>query len=37
MTLDLASVCIFIRPGITDMRKQINGLAAIVQEGMGGD
>jgi transposase len=37
MTLDLARVRIFVRPGITDMRKQINGLAAIVQEGMGGD
>ena len=37
MTLDLARVRFFVRPGITDMRKQINGLAAIVQEGMGGD
>ena len=37
MTLDLARVRIFVRPGITDMRKQINGLAAIVQEGMGCD
>ena len=32
MTLDLARVRVFIRPGITDMRKQIHGLAAIVQD-----
>lgn len=30
-----AGVTIYIRPGRTDMRKQIDGLAAIVQEGMG--
>jgi transposase len=34
MTIDLERVRIFVRPGSTDMRKQINGLAAIVQEGM---
>lgn len=37
MTIDLDRVRIFVRPGITDMRKQINGLAAIVQEGMRDD
>lgn len=37
VSLDLARVRISVRPGITDMRRQINGLATIVQEGMGGD
>ena len=34
MILDFAKVRIFVRPGSTDMRKQINGLAAIVQENL---
>ncbi len=32
MIPDIESVTIFIRPGITDMRKQANGLSLIVEE-----
>lgn len=32
MLKDWSNLKIFIRPGNTDMRKQINGLAALVQE-----
>ena len=35
MILDLSQVRVFVRPGITDMRKQINGLAALVRDGLG--
>ena len=31
MTVDLERVRIFVRPGPTDMRKQINGLAVIAE------
>jgi transposase len=31
MTVDLSQVKIFVRPGVTDMRKQINGLAIIAE------
>ena len=31
---DLKEVKVFIRPGVTDMRKSINGLAIMVQEEM---
>ena len=31
MNIDLGKVRIFVRPGITDMRKQINGLAIIAE------
>lgn len=34
MIYDLESVSIYVRPGITDMRKQINGLSVIVEEEM---
>ena len=34
MIFDLSKVRIFIRPGITDLRKAVNGLSAIVQEEM---
>jgi len=34
MFLDWSKVKVFIKPGSTDMRKQINGLAIIVQEEM---
>jgi len=34
MTVDLDRVRIFVRPGATDMRKQINGLAVIVEAEM---
>ena len=34
MTIDLSRVRIFVRPGATDMRKQINGLAIIVEAEM---
>jgi transposase len=31
---DLNELSIFIRPGVTDMRKQVNGLSIIVEEDM---
>jgi len=34
MIIDLDKVKIFLRPGITDMRKAVNGLSIIVQETM---
>ena len=34
MILDLNKARIFVRPGITDLRKAVNGLSSIVQEGM---
>jgi transposase len=34
MTVDLSRVKIYIRPGYTDLRKAVNGLTAIIQEGM---
>lgn len=34
MKINWNSVRIFIRPGVTDMRKQINGLSVLVQEEM---
>jgi transposase len=37
MTVDLSRVRIFIRPGGTDMRKGVNGLTVLVQEGMKAD
>ncbi len=35
--IDLSAVKIFVRPGSTDMRKQIDGLAAIVYENFKAD
>jgi len=32
---DLGGITIYIRPGKTDMRKQIDGLARLVEQGMG--
>ncbi len=37
MIRDLAGLRIFVRPGWTDMRKQIDGLAALVRDGLGQD
>jgi transposase len=37
MFLDWSAVRIFVRPGATDLRKQINGLAAMAQGEMSGD
>jgi transposase len=37
MTIDLSRVRIYIRPGVTDMRKGASGLTAQVQEEMKGD
>ena len=37
MIFDLREAKIYIRPGITDLRKAVNGLTAIVQDGMSGD
>ena len=37
MIRDLAGLRIFVRPGSTDMRKQIDGLAALIRDGMGGN
>ena len=34
MILDLESIKIYVKPGVTDMRKQINGLAILAQEEM---
>lgn len=34
MILDLSKVSIFVRPGITDMRKQINGLSVLAEDEM---
>jgi transposase len=34
MTLDLSAARIYVRPGYTDLRKAVNGLCAIIQEGM---
>ena len=37
MTIDLKAVRIFIRPGITDLRKAVNGLAGIIEGQMSGE
>ena len=37
MTIDLSKVRIFIRPGITDLRKAVNGLAGIIEGQMSGE
>ena len=37
MIFDLSKARIFLRPGVTDMRKAVNGLSAIVQEKMAQD
>jgi transposase len=34
MKIDWSTMRIFIKPGFTDMRKQINGLAVLVEEEM---
>jgi transposase len=34
MIFDLSKAKIFLRPGSTDLRKAVNGLSAIVQEGI---
>jgi transposase len=34
MIPDLSSVQIYVKPGVTDMRKQINGLSIIAEEEM---
>jgi len=34
MTIDLNKVRIFIRPGITDLRKAVNGLTGIIEQQM---
>ena len=37
MTIDLNTVRIFIRPGITDLRKAVNGLTGIIEQQMAGE
>jgi transposase len=37
MTIDLNTIRIFIRPGKTDLRKAVNGLAGIVEQQMSGE
>jgi transposase len=37
MTIDLGKARIFLRPGYTDLRKAVNGLAGIVEQQMEGD
>ena len=37
MIRDWSQLRVFVRPGTTDMRKQINGLAALVRDQLGRD
>lgn len=37
MTVDLNKTRIFLRPGYTDLRKAVNGLAVLVEEQMSGE
>jgi len=37
MTIDISKVRIFIRPGHTDLRKAVNGLAVMIEEQMEGE
>jgi len=37
MTIDLSKARIFIRPGSTDLRKAVNGLAVLVEQEMNGE
>ena len=37
MFFDVSTVAIYVRPGVTDMRKAINGLSVIAAEQMGAD
>ena len=37
MTLDFNAVKIFIRPGITDLRKAVNGLTGLIENQMNGE
>lgn len=37
MIIDFSKITIFIRPGVTDMRKQINGLSILTEDEMGKD
>ena len=34
MLIDITQLQIYIRPGVTDMRKAVNGLIVIVQDDM---
>jgi len=37
MIPDLKKAKIYVRPGYTDLRKAVNGLSTIIQDGMKGD
>jgi transposase len=37
MTIDLNKVRIYLRPGYTDLRKAVNGLAMIIEQEMAGE
>jgi len=37
MIIDWSQVKIYVRPGVTDFRKQINGLSVIVEEELSRD
>ena len=37
MTIDLSKTRIFLRPGYTDLRKAVNGLAIIIEQQMAGE
>ena len=37
MNIDISKVRIFIRPGSTDLRKAVNGLAVIIEQQMKGE
>jgi transposase len=37
MTIDVSKARIFIRPGRTDLRKAVNGLAVLIEQQMAGE
>ena len=37
MTIDLSKTRIYLRPGYTDLRKAVNGLAVIIEQEMSGE
>jgi len=37
MTFDMSNARIFLRPGYTDLRKAVNGLAVIIEQQMSGE
>jgi transposase len=37
MTIDISKIKIFIRPGYTDLRKAVNGLAVLIEQQIKGE